>query len=83
MKFVALASAKQHFTTKLRSRSGFFAYASLVAAVDPVPPEYITAEEEFLKGERLVKPFAYRLSPQGVMKVSKTLHPGDYPSVHW
>jgi transcriptional regulator with XRE-family HTH domain len=45
---------------------------------DPKPLEYVTVQEELLQGERLVRPFAYRLSPQGVLRVSRTLHPGDY-----
>jgi transcriptional regulator with XRE-family HTH domain len=45
---------------------------------DPKPLEYITVQANLLQGERLLKPFAYRLSPQGVLRVSRTLHPGDY-----
>jgi transcriptional regulator with XRE-family HTH domain len=44
----------------------------------PKPLEYITVQEELLQGERLVRPFAYRISSQGVLRVSRTLHPGDY-----
>jgi hypothetical protein len=45
---------------------------------DEKPLEYVTVQEELLQGERLLRPFAYRLSPQGVLRVSNTLHPGDY-----
>jgi transcriptional regulator with XRE-family HTH domain len=45
---------------------------------DPEPREYVTVQEELLQGERLVRPFAWRLSPQGVERVFKTLHAGDY-----
>jgi transcriptional regulator with XRE-family HTH domain len=45
---------------------------------DLEPLEYVTVREELLQGERLVRPFAWRLSPQGVERVFKTLHAGDY-----
>jgi hypothetical protein len=45
---------------------------------EPEPLEWITVQKELLKGERLVKPFAYRLSSTGVERVFRTLHAGDY-----
>jgi hypothetical protein len=45
---------------------------------DPEPLEYVSVQEDLLQGERLVRPFAWRLSPQGVERVFKTLHAGDY-----
>ena len=45
------------------------------------PLDYVTVQEELLRGERLVRPFAYRLSAQGVLRVFRTLQAGDYAIV--
>jgi len=45
------------------------------------PLDYVTVQEELLRGERLVRPFAYRLSAQGVLRVFRTLQAGDYAVV--
>jgi len=50
-------------------------------STEPEPLDYVTVQEELLRGERLVRPFAYRLSSQGVMRVFRTLQAGDYAVV--
>jgi transcriptional regulator with XRE-family HTH domain len=40
--------------------------------------DYVTVQRELLQDERLVRPFAYRLSAESVARVGKTLKPGDY-----
>ena len=47
----------------------------------PVALDYVAVRRELLRDERLVKPFAYRLSVQSVARVFKTLHAGDYAIV--
>jgi transcriptional regulator with XRE-family HTH domain len=50
-------------------------------STEPEPLDYVTVQEELLRGERLVRPFAYRLSTQGVLRVFRTLQAGDYAIV--
>ena len=38
----------------------------------------MTVHRELLRGERLERPFAYRLSAEGAKRVNRTLKPGDY-----
>ena len=45
---------------------------------DPPILDYVAVESELLREERLMRPFAYRLSVEGVSRVFKTLKPGDY-----
>ena len=45
---------------------------------NPAILDYVTVQKGLLKGERLERPFAYRLSAEGAKRVGRTLKPGDY-----